>query len=119
MQSKSVLFYLMLLQSARSLSNVHAIISSTESILHSHREASPAAYVPSSNQHRPPIGVQEMNLGLQICQSHTLLTLIRMGRTYRVLDLASLVANGILCSRGTGAHICAVVLCDLCDLGQQ
>ena len=36
-----------------------------------------------------------------------------------MLDLASLVANGILCSRGTGARICVAVLCNLCVNHQQ
>ena len=50
----------------------------------------------------------------QDSQSHTLLTSSSIGRTYRVLDLASLVANGILCGRGTGARVCVAVLCNLC-----
>ena len=57
---------------------------------------------------------RDMYLGLEWTVSEVSLGLWTEGRTYGVLDLASLVTDGVLCSRSTGAHISIRVLCNLC-----
>ena len=57
-----------------------------------------------------------MSLGLMDSQWDVIAMTVDKGGTYRVLDLAGLVTDGILGSTGTGAYRCTVILCHLCDM---